>query len=72
MLRLLDIREAALDVNEVLEAVADDRAGGVSVFVGNVRDHDGGQGVSYLDYSQHPSAIDRLREVEAPSVCRWP
>ncbi|MEI2820992.1 MAG: molybdenum cofactor biosynthesis protein MoaE [Marmoricola sp.] len=43
MLRLLDIREAALDVSEVLDAVADDRAGGVAVFVGNVRDHDGGQ-----------------------------
>ncbi len=63
MLRLLDIREAALDVSEVLDAVADDRAGGVAVFVGNVRDHDGGQSVSYLDYSEHPSAINRLREV---------
>jgi molybdopterin synthase catalytic subunit len=28
-----------------------------------VRDHDGGDSVDHLDYTAHPSALDRLREV---------
>lgn len=61
--RLLDLREQPLDAAEVLAAVADDAAGGVTLFVGVVRDHDGGASVSHLDYSAHPSALERLREV---------
>jgi len=61
--RLVDIRETPLSLDEVYAAVTDAAAGGICVFVGTVRDHDGGQGVSALGYSSHPSAIDRLREV---------
>jgi molybdopterin synthase catalytic subunit len=63
--RLLDLREVALDPAEVLAAVDDPAAGGVNLFVGVVRDHDGGAAVDHLDYTAHPSAIDRLREVAA-------
>jgi molybdopterin synthase catalytic subunit len=62
-LRLVAIRETPLDVEEVLAAVGDDAAGGVTLFVGKVRDHDGGRGVTGLDYSAHPSALERLTEV---------
>jgi molybdopterin synthase catalytic subunit len=62
-IRLLDLREAALDPAEVLAAVDDASAGGVNLFVGVVRDHDGGESVDHLDYTAHPSALDRLREV---------
>jgi molybdopterin synthase catalytic subunit len=62
-LRLVDIRETPLDVAEVLAAVGDDAAGGVTLFVGRVRDHDSGKGVTGLDYSAHPSALDRLTDV---------
>ena len=44
-IRLLDLRETPLDAAEVLAAVADPAAGGVNLFVGAVRDHDGGQSV---------------------------
>jgi molybdopterin synthase catalytic subunit len=63
VVRLVDLRESPLDVAEVLAAVADRRAGGVDVFVGTVRDHDRDQGVTGLEYSAHPSALGRLREV---------
>lgn len=63
--RLLDLRETTLDPAEVLAAVDDPAAGGVNLFVGVVRDHDGGETVDHLDYTAHPSAIDRLREVAA-------
>ncbi len=61
--RLVEIRETALDVAEVLDSLDEAADGGVTLFVGRVRDHDGGRGVDGLDYSAHPSALDRLREV---------
>ncbi len=63
VVRLVDLRETPLDVAEVLAAVADPRAGGVDVFVGNVRDHDHEQGVTGLEYSAHPTALARLQDV---------
>ena len=63
VVRLLDIRETPLDVGEVLAAVEDAADGGVTLFVGAVRDHDHDRSVSHLDYTAHPTALDRLREV---------
>lgn len=59
----MDLRDAPLDVAEVLAALDDDASGGLTLFVGRVRDHDGGKGVTGLDYTAHPTALDRLREV---------
>ncbi len=61
--RLLDLRHGALSVDEVLAAVADPGVGGVVVFIGSVRDDDGGRGVTALGYSAHPIATDSLRDV---------
>jgi len=61
--KLLDIRETPLDVTEVLAALDDDASGGVTLFVSRVRDHDGGKGVTGLDYQAHPSALARLADV---------
>ena len=63
VIRLCELRETPLDVAEVVAALDDDASGGLTLFVGRVRDHDGGKGVTGLDYSAHPSALDRLREV---------
>jgi len=63
MLRALALRDEPLRVEEVHAALADPHAGGVAVFVGTVRDHDGGRSVEGLTYSAHPSALDRMREV---------
>ena len=60
---LLDIRDSPLSVDEVLAAVADPGLGGLVVFVGAVRDEDGGRAVTRLGYSAHPSALDSLRSV---------
>ncbi len=61
--RLTGLRETPLDVAEVIAALDDEAAGGLTLFVGRVRDHDGGRDVTGLEYSAHPSAADRLREV---------
>ncbi|MCX6396469.1 MAG: molybdenum cofactor biosynthesis protein MoaE [Propionibacteriales bacterium] len=61
--RLLGVRDTPLDTGEVLAAVQDQAAGGVNLFVGAVRDHDHGLGVVRLEYSAHPTALDKLAEV---------
>lgn len=61
--RLVDLRETPLDVSEVVAALDDDASGGLTLFVGRVRDHDGGKGVDGLDYSAHPSALEKMREI---------
>ena len=74
VVRLVDIRDVPLDVAEVVDSLDDHAAGGLTLFVGKVRDHDGpagspGEGpapdkpVTSLDYSAHPTALARMREV---------
>jgi molybdopterin synthase catalytic subunit len=63
VVRLVGLREEPLDVAEVLDVLEDDASGGLTLFVGRVRDHDHGHGVDGLDYSAHPTALDRLRDV---------
>ena len=64
-LRLLAVRDSPLSVDEVLAAVRDPAAGGTCVFVGTVRDVDGGRRVSELGYSAHPSVTEVLARVAA-------
>jgi molybdopterin synthase catalytic subunit len=63
VIRLLDLRDTPLSVDEVLAAVRDDGSGGTAVFVGTVRDDDHGKAVTSLGYSAHPSAVEELRAV---------
>ena len=62
-MRLVDLRETPLDVAEVLDALDEEASGGLTLFIGRVRDHDHGLGVRGLEYSAHPSALDALRRV---------
>jgi molybdopterin synthase catalytic subunit len=63
VLRLVDLRETPLVVDEVVAALDDVGSGGLTLFVGRVRDHDHGLGVIGLEYSAHPTALDALRRV---------
>jgi molybdopterin synthase catalytic subunit len=63
VVRLVDLRDVPLSVDEVVDALGDDGAGGLTLFVGRVRDHDGGKQVTGLDYSAHPGALERMRAV---------
>ena len=62
-MRLVGISDTPLSVDDVLKSLDDDGSGGLVVFVGRVRNHDGGKGVTGLSYSAHPSASDRLQQV---------
>ena len=63
VIRLLAVREEELSVDEVLRAVQDPGAGGIALFVGTVREQDGGRAVRALGYSAHPSVAAQLRAV---------
>ncbi|WP_018156686.1 molybdenum cofactor biosynthesis protein MoaE [Demetria terragena] len=60
--RLAQLRETPLSVDEVLDAVRDPDAGGIGLFVGVVRQHDHNHGVTALDYSAHPTAESLLQQ----------
>lgn len=62
-IRLLSVSDAALDLGQVYAAVDDPAAGGIAVFVGTVRQVDGGKRVTRLDYTAHPSAEAVLSSV---------
>ena len=63
VVRLAELRDTPLSVDEVRAAVADPGAGGIALFAGTVRDHDRGRQVTRLSYTAHPSAAAELRIV---------
>ncbi|MEU3045861.1 MULTISPECIES: molybdenum cofactor biosynthesis protein MoaE [unclassified Streptomyces] len=71
-IRLLAIRDAPLSVDEVFGAVGDTAAGGTALFVGTVRNHDGGADVDALGYSCHPSAEAEMRRIAERVAARYP
>ena len=62
-IRLAELRDGPLSVDEVMRAVTDPAAGGIALFTGVVRDHDKGRPVQRLTYSAHPSAAAELHRV---------
>jgi molybdopterin synthase catalytic subunit len=62
-IRLVDIVDQPLNLLLMQHLVADDRAGAVVSFSGNVRDHDHDRVVTSLTYEGHPSAAQVLAEV---------
>lgn len=70
-IRLAEIRDRPLSVDEVLVAVADPGVGGTAMFVGTVRDEDHLRAVTGLGYMAHPQAEGRLREVMEKVVAEY-
>ena len=55
MSRLCDIRDSAISVDEAIAAVARPGAGGISVFLGTVRDENDDRPVKLLEYEAYAS-----------------
>lgn len=72
VIRLAELRDTPLSVDEVLRAVGDPRTGGTALFVGTVRDEDHGRPVTALSYSAHPSAEQELRRVMEKVAADFP
>ncbi len=65
-MRCAELRDTPLSVDEMLRAVSDREAGGIGLFVGQVRAHDHDQAIEQLEYSAHPSARQEMHA----AVCR--
>ena len=67
--RRADVSDAPIAVDDVRALAADESAGAVVTFSGDVRDHDHGRPVARLEYEGHPTAAaviaDVAREVAA-------
>ncbi|MBA3741402.1 molybdenum cofactor biosynthesis protein MoaE [Sporichthya sp.] len=61
--RLVEIRDVDLDQAAITAVVQDPAAGGFAVYVGTVRDNDNDKNVTGLQYSAHPSAEAKMREI---------
>jgi len=64
-IRLVEVGDRPLDLAVMQALVADERAGAVVSFSGNVRDHDHERDVVSLTYEGHPSAEAVLKDVAA-------
>jgi molybdopterin synthase catalytic subunit len=60
-----EVTEHAIELTEHEALVSHEAAGAVVGFAGVVRDHDGGRGVTRLEYSAHPTASQTLADVAA-------
>lgn len=72
VIRVAELRDVPLSVDEVLAAVSDPGAGGTALFVGTVRDEDHRRAVTRLSYSAHPQAADTLRTVVEKIAAEFP
>lgn len=61
-----------LDLNSLIELVADQSAGAIASFLGVVRDHDGGKAVDHLVYETHPDVNRIMAEVAEQVAERHP
>ncbi len=67
---LSDVVDETLSLSEHLAAVDDAAAGATVSFSGVVRDHDGGRGVSALEYHGHPTAASVVARVASEIAAR--
>jgi molybdopterin synthase catalytic subunit len=59
--------------SRVVEAVMDESAGGVALFLGTVRDHSEAGKVEALEYESYVELAEkRLLEIEEEALRRWP
>jgi molybdopterin synthase catalytic subunit len=72
VIRMTELRTEPLSVDEVRAAAADPAAGAIALFLGVVRDHDHGRGVTALSYSAHPSARAELERVAEKIAASYP
>jgi molybdopterin synthase catalytic subunit len=67
------LTRAAIDPHALARAVAAPGAGAIALFVGVVRDHEGGRAVERLEYEAYEAlAGERLGAVAGEALARWP
>jgi molybdopterin converting factor subunit 1 len=62
-----------LDVTEVIGRVVGDDTGGISTFLGAVRDHSRGKSIDHLEYEAYPEmAVREMEKICDEATEKWP
>jgi molybdopterin synthase catalytic subunit len=70
---LVDLRDAPVSIDEAVAAVTHPSAGGITVFIGVVRDENAGRAVARLEYKAYESmARAELGRIAREVLARWP
>jgi molybdopterin synthase catalytic subunit len=70
---MTSIITSPIDVGRVFESLGTRESGGLTVFVGTVRDHSDGKAVNRLEYSAYvPMAEKQMAAIECEVRERWP
>ncbi len=67
------ISQKPLDVMEVIARVSGDDAGGISTFLGAVRDRSQGHDIDHLEYEAYPEmAVQEMEKIADEAAEKWP
>ena len=67
------LTDRTIDVAGLTQAVESAETGGIAVFIGTVRNHQGGRAVCRLEYSAYPSMAEaECDRIVAEAETRWP
>ncbi len=67
------VSDAPIDLGEMIKLGHDVASGALVLFSGEVRNHNEGRGVVYLEYEAHKSMAEKsIREIIADAKERWP
>jgi molybdopterin synthase catalytic subunit len=69
-MRLFEVRDRALSLDECYAAVARPESGGVVLFIGTVRNHNQGQSVELLEYQAYASMAEKELRAIADEIER--
>lgn len=72
---MIDIKllDTPLSTQECIDFVSNDNAGGISVFIGTVRNQTKGKEVVRLDFEAYaPMAISEMRKIAEQATKKWP
>ncbi len=67
---LFAVRDVPLDLSEAIAAVQTDEVGGLSIFVGTVRNHNDGRPVTLLEYQAYESMAEKQMRKIAEGIAQ--
>jgi molybdopterin synthase catalytic subunit len=70
---MIEITEKPIVIQNVIDLVTDDAAGGIDVFIGTVRDNTKGKNVVALEFEAYESmAVKELQKIINDARAKWP
>lgn len=70
---MVEISSNKIDIQAVIDAAGDDKAGAIDVFIGTVRNNSLSKNVVKLEYETYDTmAINKMNELIAEAKTRWP